>query len=139
MNIFVPHMPTTAGKTIELTTFLTSVNNEGVAITRVKKDAIIGVAEAKENTKAIISLTGGKPCPMLVDTREINSISKEARDHFSMRDRKGYVNSIAILIASPVSRIIGNFFMGLNKPTVPTKLFTEEETALKWLRTFKNK
>jgi hypothetical protein len=124
-------------KTIELSTFLTSFNSEGIAISRVKKGAVIGVAEAKENTQAIISFNGGAPCPLLVDARQINSISKEARDHFSMRDRKGYVNSIAILISSPVSRIIGNFFMGLNKPTVPTRLFTDEGAAMSWLRTFK--
>jgi hypothetical protein len=35
-----------------------------------------------------------------------------------------------------VARAIGNFFMGLNKPLIPTRLFTSEAEALGWLREF---
>jgi len=72
----------------------------------------------------------------LVDLRDINSITKEARDHFSMRDRKPAVSAIAMLVKSPVSSIIGNFFLGLNKPSVPTHLFTSEVKAVNWLEQF---
>ncbi len=43
-----------------------------------------------------------------------------------------------LLIGSPVSRVIGNFFMGLNKPIYPTKLFTDPQKAIRWLQTFPN-
>jgi len=105
-------------------------------VTIVKKDSEIVLEDALENTKSVLQVSQGKKYPMLVDTREIRSISKEARDHFSMRNRKGSVNSIAVLIDSPVSVVVGNFFMGLNKPAVPTKLFTTPEKAFKWLKTF---
>jgi hypothetical protein len=92
--------------------------------------------DALENTKSVLKVSNGIKYPMMVDTREIRSISKEARDHFSMRNRNGNVNSIAVLIGSPVSVVVGNFFMGLNKPAVPTKLFTTPEKAFKWLEKF---
>jgi hypothetical protein len=41
--------------------------------------------------------------------------------------------AFAILIDSSVSRVVGNFFLGINKPAVPTKLFTNEKEAVKWL------
>jgi hypothetical protein len=119
--------------------FITKLLPEGIVFTQVIAGSDISLTDAKNNTRAVIDLTGGKVSPMLVDTRNIRSISKEARDHFSMRERKGHVNSIAILIHSPLSRIIGNFFMGLNKPSVPTKLFTDQRTAMIWLKTFLNK
>ena len=119
--------------------FITELLPEGIVLTKVQDGADIQIEDARQNTVKVINVTSGKVCPMLVDTRNIRSISKEARDHFSMRDRKGHVNSIGILIHSPLSRIIGNFFMGLNKPTVPTKLFTDQRTAMAWLKTFLNK
>ena len=39
-------------------------------------------------------------------------------------------------LRSPLTRAIGNFFLGLNKPLMPTRLFTSEEEALAWLKTF---
>ena len=119
--------------------FITKLLPEGIVLTQVQDGAEISVEDARQNTLDVITVTGGKISPLLVDTRNIHSISKEARDHFSMRERKGNVNSIAILIHSPLSKIIGNFFMGLNKPTVPTKLFTDQRTAMAWLKTFLNK
>jgi hypothetical protein len=114
--------------------FTTFLNEDGIAITRVREDAEITIAEAKANTETIIRLTQGRTCPILVDTRMIKSISNEAREHFAMRGRVAHVNSIALLIQSPVSRIIGNFYISLNKPAVPTRLFTDESAALLWLR-----
>ena len=40
----------------------------------------------------------------------------------------------AIIVDSPVSRLIGSFFLGLNKPPFPTKLFTSEADAVEWLK-----
>jgi hypothetical protein len=121
-------------KDIETKAFVTYLNEDGIAITRVKQDAEITITEAKANTNAVIKLTGGRTCPILVDTRRIKSISNEAREHFAMRGRIAHVNSIALLIQSPVSRIIGNFYISLNKPAVPTRLFTDEAAALLWLK-----
>ena len=44
--------------------------------------------------------------------------------------------AIALLVGSPLSRVIGNFFVGLNRSTFPLRLFTSEEEAIAWLRTF---
>lgn len=116
--------------------FRTSVSYEGIIHVHVKEKAKITVDHAEENTRFVIELSGGEILPMLVDTRNILTISKEARDHFSMKDREGKVNAIAILIGNPLSKIVGNFFLGLNKPKVPTKLFTDEKQAHVWLEQF---
>jgi len=122
-------------KTIETRVFNTWLQ-DGICYTRVKPAAVIGLADAIENSEVVLKVSGGVVYPMLVDLRMINSITKEARDHFSMRGRKPGVNSIAMLVKSPVSSIIGNFFLGLNKPVVPTHLFTSEPKALKWLEQY---
>ena len=119
---------------IETRIFYTSMDEGGFLRTLVKPGSEIQVEDARENTEAVIRLSGGKNFPILVDLRKIKSISKEARDHFSMRNRKPHVTAIAMLVSSPVSKIIGNFFLGLNKPTVPTRMFTSESDAVEWIR-----
>ncbi len=105
-----------------------------VCYTEVKNKSDIEIRDARENTEIVRKLSTTENIPILVDLRKIKSISKEARDHFSMRDRMPGVNAIAMLINSPVSKIIGNFFLGLNKPSVPTQLFTSKQKALLWLK-----
>lgn len=124
-------------KQIELRTFNTWIH-DGICHTCVKPNAIIELDDAKQNTDAVTQLSNGLKYPLLVNLKEIYSISKEARDHFSMQGRSPGIVAIAMLIKSPGSRIIGNFFITLSKPVVPTKLFTEEEKAIKWLQQFKS-
>ncbi len=121
---------------IKTTAYITWMGKDGIARTVVKSNMEVGLKEAKENTEAVNAIYKGKQFPLLIDSRNIKSISKEARDHFSLRNRESVVNAFAIIIYSPLSRIIGNFFMGLNKPRVPARLFTNEEEALAWLKKY---
>ena len=73
---------------------------------------------------------------VLIDMTSVTEISKEARDYFANERTASIQRATALLIGSPVSRVIGNFFMGLNKPISPTRLFTDPEEAIQWLRTF---
>ena len=111
---------------------------DGVCHTKVKQTAVINLEDAVENSRVVSEISEGILYPMLADLRGINSITKEARDHFSMRGRKAGVSAVAMLVKSPVSSIIGNFFLGLNKPTVPTHLFISKIKAVKWLEQFQS-
>ena len=73
---------------------------------------------------------------VLIDMTSVIEISKEARDYFANERTASIQRATALLIGSPVSRVIGNFFMGLNKPISPTRLFTDPHKAIQWLHTF---
>jgi hypothetical protein len=120
----------------EVTAYHTWMGADNIARTKVKPYAEVTLAEAKENSMAVNALSRGEKFPLLIDSRNIRSISKEARDFFSMNNRDSCIIAFAIIIDSPLSKIIGNFFMGLNKPRVPARLFTDESEAIKWLKTF---
>ena len=120
----------------DLTCYWTWMGDDGIARTKVKPQAEVTLKESMENSKTVNSLSGEKKFPLLIDSRNIKSISKEARDYFSIQNRDTNVTSFAIIIDSPLSRIIGNFFMGLNKPSVPAKLFNNEEDAIMWLKQY---
>lgn len=122
----------------ELRCYVTWMGADGIARTVVRESAEIDLNDARENSEVINAFPGPSNFALLIDARPIKSITKEARDHFSMRGRDSRVIAFAILIESPLSTIIGNFFMGLNKPRVPVRLFTNEKKALAWCADFSN-
>ncbi len=81
------------------------------------------LAQAHENMSVEVQLSRGKRRPILVDLTGGEEAAK-------------YQSAIALLIGSPLSRVIGNFFIGFNKSPMPTKLFTSEPEALEWLKEF---
>lgn len=123
-------------KVVELRTFTTWLGDDGICYTVVKPNVEIDIKDALANSLVIKEISSGQTFPLLVNLKAIKSITKDARDHFSMGNRTPGVNAIAMLIESPGSRIIGNFFLGLNKPAVPTKLFNEKNQAMEWLKQF---
>ena len=74
--------------------------------------------------------------PILVDINNIKTVSKESRDIYSSEETAKYLSAAALLIGNPVSRILGNFYLGINKTVVPLKMFTSAGEAFKWLKTF---
>jgi hypothetical protein len=92
--------------------------------------------DAEEAIHAIAKVTGGARRPVLVDMTQIKFMTREARTYFAGPETANAESAAALLIRSPLARAIGNFFMGLNKPLMPTRLFTSEEAALTWLRDF---
>ena len=94
---------------------------------------------AKENVDAqerVRDILGKAKTRVLIDMTAISRISKEARDYFANERTASIQRATALLISSPASRVIGNFFMGLNKPISPTRLFTDPREAIKWLQTY---
>lgn len=121
---------------IENRGYYTWMGEEGIARTCVKENAEITLELAKENTESVNTLYKGKKFPILIDSRGIKSMSRDAREHFSTKGRDTKTNAFGIIIGSPISRVLGNFYLGINKPPVPTKLFSSEEEALDWLKQF---
>ena len=77
-----------------------------------------------------------KTRPALIDIRMVKTVQRESRLFYASEEPAKYISAAALLIGNPVSRIIGNFFMGVNRTILPVKLFSNKEEALKWLRTF---
>ena len=116
---------------IELKAYVTWIDEDNIVWTVVKEKANIDLEDAKENSIVVNGLIKSGKSPLIVDTRSLHSITKEARDHFSMKDRDTNVSSIAIIVGSALSRMVANFYLGINKPKVPVRLFNNDTSAIK--------
>jgi hypothetical protein len=92
--------------------------------------------DAKENINAVKLLAQGRKVPVMVDITEVKGANREAREYLSSPEAGKIQSACALLVGSALSRLVGNFFLGLNKTPFPTKLFTDEAKAIEWLKTF---
>ncbi len=94
---------------------------------------------AQRAVKYRVEATDYKTYPVLIDIRSIKNISKPARDFLASPAGCEGILAAAILIDSPLTSLIGNFFLNINKPLKPTRIFNNEPDAKKWLVQFLEK
>lgn len=95
--------------------------------------AEVTLADAQEALEATQRVAGGRRVPVVVDSRFIRSKSREARNHFGGEHAEKVTCAVALIVRSPVSRVIGNFFLRNHQLRMPTRLFEDEESAVAWV------
>jgi hypothetical protein len=124
------------GKTIELSAYYIELGEDDIVRAKVKDNAIIQLKDAQEMTETLLRITPDGSRPVLINLSRINYITKEARDHFKGGKRQPTAPAVALIAKTSLSVLIGNFYLGLNKPDIPTKIFSDEKSAEKWLKKF---
>ena len=104
-------------------------------------EAVHGAAQTLEDAEACVAfmweVAGQRRRPVLIDLRQARSMDRATRAYYAGPATASKQIAVGILIESPLSRVLGNFFLGLNKPIMPTRLFTSEAEALAWLRGYR--
>jgi hypothetical protein len=115
--------------------FVTLWIDNGVIFGQYKPDVVIDLEAAKSIARDRMRLSNNKDYPSLVYLTLLNTtVTKEARDFFSGGEGIKYMKKLALLTNSPISKMVGNFYLKINQPSIPTRLFTSKEDALKWLK-----
>lgn len=104
--------------------------HDGVVHFRWRPGTFIDIELARMSVARIRDLTGTEQLPLCVHLNGTRGVSQEARNYYQANPAGP---AMAFVATSPVARVIGNFFIGLNKPTIPTLLFDREEQAVQWL------
>lgn len=104
-----------------------------IAVQIVKRFAEVGEAEGREAVQQFLDMTQGRKVPTLVDLRAPASVTSAARGFFASEEGCSGTTRLALLTSSNVTALAGNLFMRVNRPPVPTKLFTDESQARAWL------
>lgn len=97
-------------------------------------NTVMTLEDGKESTRISAEMVNYEPHPLLCDLTNVVKMTQECRNHFAGAEHAKTFSKAALIVTSPISRIIGNFFLGLNKPLKPTRLFTNKEEGLKWLK-----
>jgi hypothetical protein len=107
---------------------------EGILENVFKGGDNIEVEDFYELSKVNYHLVKSKPYTVLASAEELTSFSQEARELVASKKFAGIAIAKALLISGLSQRIIGNFYIRVNKPFIKTKMFTDREEAIHWLR-----
>ena len=101
-----------------------------VARTSWRKGSVCTMREARDLDTAVRALGRGA-VPTLVDLRNLASIDRDAREF--LNDSDAYL-ATAFLVGSAATRMMANFFLGLQRGKSPNRMFTADSDALAWLQ-----
>jgi len=122
-----PGMPETQTARINL-------SEDGLLIVRINDGAHQTLHNAKENLAAAVSETRGARRPLLIDIRKAQPLDADARHHYSGQTLVERFSALALLVdASPFGRMMGNVYLRIARPGIPTQLFADEAEAVAWL------
>ena len=85
--------------------------------------AEVTLEDAQETMAAYLKLNKGKRRPLFVDTKTMKSIARGARQYYASEDAAKVASAVALIVGTPVSRVLGNFYLGVSHPKLPTRLF----------------
>jgi hypothetical protein len=126
----------------EITTPTTrhSLRDDGLLLSEALPGAGQTLADAQESVAAYGALNGGRRRPLLVDLRAAGKpMDRAAREYYAGPELALVVSAAALLITSPVGRVIGTFFLRLSRTATPIRMFTDEAEALTWLHSYQDR
>lgn len=94
----------------------------------------LGIDELIELKKINKQLTEGKPYAVLVDSGMLTSITKEGREFIATKQFQQQTIAKALLVRSLGHRLVGRFYIRINKPHTKTKIFSDRDKAIQWLK-----
>jgi hypothetical protein len=110
------------------------LDEEGIVLATMKRGARFELVDAQDALAATIEIAAGTRRLILVDIRGVQSESKEARAYFAGPEVAKCATAVGLLVESPVSRMIANFFLRIGTQAVPTRVFDDASLARAWLR-----
>ena len=93
------------------------------------------VANITANIALVKKITGGKKVPLLIYLSDSPVPDRETRK-FSAKILPEVYAAMAMVSKPGLAKFIMNVLFGLKPPAIPTKTFSEEEEAKKWLRQY---
>ena len=111
------------------------LNDDGLLIVRINDGALQSLADAKENLALAVSETRGQRRPLLIDIRTAQPLEADARHHYSGQTLVEQFSALALLVeGSPFGRMLGNVYLRVARPGIPTQLFSNDALAVAWLK-----
>jgi len=113
---------------------------DGILFQTVKDDVIIFDLE---NTKKYVAdrkaFAKGKNYPVVLDVNNAQSFNMEAQKYEATDEGLEGLLALASIVRSKLQQILGNIYIMIQKPKVPNKLFSDRESAIEWVKQYKEK
>src|ERR1700751_5338566 len=119
-------------KTIELQTATVSLRNDGIMHIHIKEGNEMQLDDAKEVIEAIGKLGNKQKFPVLIDCGEFAAVDREVRIFSASKEGNIYTSADAIAYHSFAHKLLADFYVNHNKPSIPTKIFQDNDEGITW-------
>jgi hypothetical protein len=118
----------------ETRTAVVELDDRGVLTVRIRSGMQQTLVDAEQNLGAALLERGGQRRPLLIDIREGQPLTAEVRHYYSGQVLVSGFTALALVVrATPLGRTIGNVYLRVAKPGIPTQLFSDVSAAKEWL------
>ena len=121
-------------KTFETDIFTMTVDSHAYVEMKVKKDASFDVKELVETKNYLTAHLPGKKFYVLFNGEDYFHVNKETREFGASKEYSDHLAAMELFSNNLALKLVGNFFIGINKPVVPTKFFSDKKKAEEWLK-----
>lgn len=123
-------------KTFETSAYTMTVHDDLLIEFKVKKNTTLQEKDVWESRDQSVNYIPGKKFKVLFEGDENANVSVDARRAGASREYTGHVAALALYSNKLHERIIGNLFLKINRPLVPTRFFDDRDEAISWLQSF---
>ena len=112
--------------------YIESLENNIIFLS-VKEHRTLEVKDIKKIRQESFLLAGRKKYALITKGTISSSVSKDAREFMAKQDPfDSYRKSIALIIIFLPEKIVANFYLKVNRPKTPTKIFRNKKEAIIW-------
>ena len=110
-----------------------NLRTDGIVEVSIQASEIFGPESVQELEREAQRFCGESPLPILVIMDEAALVDYEALRYSANLTTEDKKLAEAYVLSNLAQRIVLNFYLRQLKPTVPTRTFSTEETAVAWL------
>jgi len=121
-------------ETIRTSVAVLTLIEESIILFHINEYSELGMKEMLEVREANNILSKGNSYCVLMDAGDFSSSSKEAREESASEEHSKNRIAMGIIQNNFAIKIMTRFYLKINKPVRPTKIFKTKEEALVWLR-----
>jgi len=110
------------------------IREDGLLHVEIRPDEIFDVSDVEELVAAAREIGSGKKMLNLIIVGNGTVPTNNARELAYTERCCLYKLADAFVISSFAQKIVGNFIMKIQRPMVPTKVFTQQDEAIHWLK-----
>jgi len=114
--------------------FRLTIRPDGIMQISLQSNYKLTLADAEAMVKLFGEMGNGKKFLLLFLPGADTSVATEARYYASGQEANKYTIASAFVVKTIAQKLLGNAYVTFNKPITPTRIFTDETEAVKWLK-----
>lgn len=123
-------------KEINLDASIVSLRSDGIIQIFMKPNRTMNLDDGKQIVEVLAEMGGGKKFPLLFIAGNFTLANTAAREYAASEEANKFTLASAFIVNNIAQKLMGQAYMSFNHPITPTRILTNVDDAVAWLKTF---